>query len=371
MKNKQKKILAFGLIIVAILTVGGLIFLAARASTPAPVAPTAPGSKPKASEISYKTDPRCSVTFTVTDSCKEVAPKWSSWTACSKACGGGVQTRTCIPGSCGGAESCDTVDGGKSERSCNTKSCESNIAIDKKAYLDESDNSVGSYSLNQEIDSVSKNQVFVYTIKVTNNAADKADGVRISDQMTGQNQDKLIFKDKESTCDYSETEKTLICETSLNPGQTKQFSYRTTVAENAVNGTLIKNIASVTYLGKILKAQKDLLVSTVVSCNHTCTTDTECGNGLACDTVINKCRNSSCSNSTSCTCTTPAVSKPTVTSTMDSNPTDSKPRVTNAPAATRTPRPTELPDSGIMDATGVAAFAGGLILTVVGILLAL
>ena len=310
---------------------------------------------PPAASLIFEEDARCKGTFTATATCVLTPPVWSDWSDCSKSCGGGTQTRTCTTGSCGGADNCDAIDGGKAEKACNINACESNLSIDKKAYQDESDNAAGNYTLTQEIDTVSKNQAFVYNILVTNNAADKADGVVITDPLTGQNQDKLIFKDKDATCDYSSTNKTLTCNTSIEPGQTKQFSFRTSVSDTVVNGTVIKNIACLTYQNKKQCAEKDLLVSTIVSCNHTCTSDAECSGGLTCDTTSNKCRKSACLSSSSCVCATPTVARRIVT---------------RAPVS-RAPRPTTLPDSGIMDITGVAAFGGGLLLTVIGILLAL
>ncbi len=309
-----------------------------------------------AANLVFGQDNRCKGNFTAATTCVLTPPIWSDWSDCTKSCGGGTQTRTCTEGSCGGALNCDEVDGGNSEKACNTQSCESNVSIDKKAYQDEADNSSGNYSLTQEIDTVSKNQTFVYTIQVSNNAADKADGVKITDPLTGLNQDKLTFLDKEAVCEYSSPEKMVVCNTSLDPGETKEFSFRSTVSDAVVNGTVIKNIATVTYLGKILKAEKDLLVSTIVSCNHTCTSDTECGDGLLCDTETNKCRNNECSNITSCVCP---------------KPTERTASVPTRVPATRAPRPTALPEAGIFDFAGVAAFGGGLILTIVGILLAL
>ncbi len=50
---------------------------------------------------------------------------WSSWSTCSKTCGGGVQARTCTnPAPAGGGASCS----GPSSQACNTQSCYNNCA---------------------------------------------------------------------------------------------------------------------------------------------------------------------------------------------------------------------------------------------------
>lgn len=364
MKNQRKKILAIGLVALILFFIAGVVYVAIRASTSEPIAPTAPVSEPKAAIIAPGIDDRCMATFTITEitttpsntptatpsaTCVLEPPVWSEWSDCTKSCGGGTQTRKCTGGTCGGAATCDAIDGGNSTRACNTQACEASLSIEKKAYQDESTNTAGSYTLDEEISTVSKNQVFVYTITVTNSATVSAEGVVIKDPLTGLNQDKITFKDSEGTCTYTASNKTLTCNTSFNPGQTKTFSFRATVLDTAVNGDVIENEACLTYLGKELCAQKDLNVSTVVSCNHTCTTQSECGNGLTCDS--GRCRNSECLSSASCVCPTPTV----VTTTT----------------STPTPQPTILPESGIMDFAGVAAFGGGLLLAVIGILLAL
>lgn len=347
MKNAQKRFLAIGLLIVLILAVAGLAYLSLRTSTLTPVAPTAPASQPHAAAATYTEAPNCSASFTVAQVCTLVPPKWSDWGDCTKSCGGGTQTRTCTPGTCGGETNCDNLDGGNATRACNTEKCETNISIDKTAYQDESTNTVGSYSLKQEIDTVSKNQTYVYTITVKNNATQSAEGVTITDPLTGLNQEQLTFKDVESSCTWDLNTKAIHCTTSFDPGQEKKFSFRVTVSDGAVNGMTIKNNACANYQSKDVCAEKDLNVSTVVSCNHTCTSDAECGGELVCDTTSNKCRNSSCLSIESCICSVPK------------------------PSVTTTPKPTILPESGIMDVAGVAAFGGGLLLTVVGILLAL
>ncbi len=99
---------------------------------------------------------------------------------------------------------------------------------------------------------------------------------------------------------------------------------------------------------------------TPLGCNHACTDDDDCESGLACDTNSDRCRKPSCMNSSSCTC-----SKATPT---DEDEPETTRRVTRTSQRTQ---PTALPEAGILDLPGVAAFGGGLLLAIIGILLAL
>ena len=107
------------------------------------------------------------------------------------------------------------------------------------------------------------------------------------------------------------------------------------------------------------KLTKDLPVTTVVGCNNTCTTDDECSAGLTCDKTANKCRKAACVAETDCSCAVVTVA-PTITK-----------AAVPTKIATAAATPSILPESGILDLPGVAAFGGGLLLAVVGILLAL
>ncbi len=95
---------------------------------------------------------------------------------------------------------------------------------------------------------------------------------------------------------------------------------------------------------------------TPVGCNKRCTSDDGCTEGLFCDTESNRCRKPECSTSSSCRC-------PTARPTETDSPTRRVTRVAS--------QPTILKEAGILDFPGAAVFGSGLLLTVIGILLAL
>lgn len=231
----------------------------------------------------------------------------------------------------------------------------------KNAYLNVTSNTPGVYALTTPIDTVSKNQVYVYSIDIKNISDTVASVVVIKDSL--KNMD-VVFKDTVSGCTWNATTVELTCNTSLQPGETKTFSFRVTANSGIANGDVITNKAIVTYTGGTLELIKDLTVSTVVSCNNTCTTNAECSNGLTCDEATSKCRLATCLAEEDCVCAVAAATK--------------APVVTSKPTVTRTVTeavvkvtPETLTDAGILDLPGIAAFGGGLLLAVVGILLAL
>lgn len=240
-----------------------------------------------------------------------------------------------------------------------TKECGiSDLTMEKKAYQDESDNTAGDYHLDNEIDTVSKDQVFVYAFEITNNGAGPAENIQVVDTLKGDNADLLTFVDSDSRCKYTSSSRKITCTgMGLAADKTDTYKIRVKMSSNAVNGETVKNIGVLTYKdmptdGEI-EASLELSISTVVGCNNTCTSDDECGSGLSCDPDTNKCRKPACSDASSCNC--PA------------DPTDAPTRR----ATQRAAQPTVLPETGILDFPGVAAFGGGLLLAIVGILLAL
>lgn len=266
---------------------------------------------------------------------------------CPTACSTAASTITTCTNSCGVA----TTKQCAATAACGT----ADVSISKTAYKDETDNTAGVYVLTREISSVSKNQVFIYAMTIKNNGTATASSVVVTDTLNGEHQDLLTVVDKESRCTLSENDRKLTCSgLTLNPGASTTLTFRLRVSEAAANGDVIKNTGIVTYNGNTKEAKKDLTVSTVVSCNNTCTADSECGDGLTCNGATNSCRRAACSAETDCSC--PITSTPTGTPTV---------------TATGTPQPTILPEAGILDIPGVAAFGGGLLLAIIGIMLAL
>lgn len=346
---------------------------------------------------------------------------WQSAAACAAelvVAGACVPTGvvTCTPDcptACGTAASTITT----CKNSCNvatTKACPATAAcavldidIIKTAYWNEDANTAGVYDLQTEIGSVSKDQTFVYLISIENVSEANATNVTISDTLTGQKQDLLTYIDADAGCSYGATDRKITCSgISLAAGAKTQRAFRTKVSNTAVNGDVIKNTGKVTF-GTITKeATKDLTVSTIVSCNHTCTSDSECDGSLVCDTTANKCRDAACPTVAGCTCPTATVAPTptlarcnracdvdsdciaglicdTATSmcrneacTTKTNCVCTTATATAAPITEPTEpgiavEPTVLPETGILDFPGVAAFGGGLLLAIIGILLAL
>ena len=250
------------------------------------------------------------------------------------------------------------------------------ISAIKKAYKDSTANSAGSYSLSEEINTVSRGQMFVYTINMNNSGSGRAEGVSITDGLNGEGQENLSFIDSDSSCTYANETRTVTCTTNVEPNANKNVSFRVKVNDTVVNGTMIKN-TGIVKLGSVeLTVKKDLSTSSVVSCNQACNLDSECGDGLKCDTASKKCRDSRCVAEISCVC--PVATTPTPITVITNVPT-AAPTTIETPIITQTPAPTAvavvtpeiLPETGILDTPGLAAFGGGLFLAIIGILLAL
>lgn len=167
---------------------------------------------------------------------------------------------------------------------------------------------------------------------------------------------------------------------------------------------------SITTTTTITPTDTITITPTPVSCNESCIVDSDCVSGLYCDATSKKCRKSECSTEISCVCPTKTPTKePTIVGCNKRCDEDSNcmqglvcdKGVTNRcrrPSCmsssdcrcereiTTTRRPTEevtttrrpvareqerLVDAGILDLPGAVTFGGGLILAIVGILLAL
>ncbi len=251
---------------------------------------------------------------------------------------------------------CNTTRKVKGTKDCGTP----DISMIKKVYQDETSNKAGSYKYSTEIDTASKDQTVVIALEITNGGSATASGITVKDVLKEDNRELLTFVDSDSRCSYAASTRTVTCSSmNLSPNKSDVYAFRVKVSNNAVNGDTILNNALLSYTGMPtggeVEGEVEILISTVVGCNHVCTTDEECGTGLSCDPDTNKCRKPACADSTNCTCSSTAAA-PTRTSTR---------------AATRVAQPTTLPETGILDFPGVAAFGGGLLLAIVGILLAL
>lgn len=313
----KKKTLAIILVILIILLGGAAVYVATQLQTRQAVVPTAPVSKPSAAE----------------------------WV---------------------GSDGCTVL--GEATEAEETKSV---LEGTKKAFKNVTSNTPGHYTLTTEMDAVSKSQIYVYSMDLKNTGDGVASSVVIKDPLADM---PVTFMDAVAGCTYNATDFILTCNTSINPGETKTFSFRVKADDAIANGTVITNTANVTYSDGSLDLTKDLSVSTVVGCNHTCTTDEECTTGLVCDGTSGKCRKAACVVEEDCSCTVTGTITGTVTRTPTNTVTTTVTRViTSNPTliATEEATPTELPASGILDLPGAAAFGGGLVLAVVGILLAL
>ncbi len=408
--KKNKALLSIILIIVILLVAGASIFIASRLSTQSGIAPNAPASVPKACadecprsdgalvnctgaadgtnislcnaagrvEIcggkSY-TCPAPGGAWALTAATTATpSAAWAGSTACTVSATSlcvASGTITCTPDcptACGSAastiSSCtDSCGVAKTKVCAATSACADKITLTKKSYKNESSDTPASYT---EINSVAKNQTFIYAILIENKDTVSATGVNITDTLNGEHQDILTFVSAQTGCTYAATDKKITCANVTIPaGQTKQFNIRVKVGEGAVNGDIIKNTVVAAVSGTDITATNEVTVSTIVACNHTCTTDTECGTGLTCDTTTSKCRNATCASEDTCSC---PVTRVIVTAT----PAPTR-VVTAAPGVdiVEVAQPTVLPETGILDFPGVAAFGGGLLLAVVGILLAL
>ncbi len=252
--------------------------------------------------------------------------------------------------------------GVKSDGACSA-STQVDLNINKVAYEDESGNKAGDYELSSEIDSVSKNQIFVYAFEVTNDGDNKVEDIKVVDTLKGDNTDLLTYVDGDDRCSYASSTRKVTCDgMDLDGGESDTYAFRVKVSSNAINGDTIMNAGEISYKnmpdGGEIDASSELTISTVVGCNHVCTSDDECSTGLTCDTDTNKCRKPACADASTCNCPVEKV--------VD----DSTPTPTRRATVARV-EPTELVEAGILDFPGVATFGGGLLLAVIGILLAL
>ena len=418
MNTNKKKLLAIVSLILIMVFAGAAVMVSYRINSQQKVAPTAPQSEPKAAEADEADVPseadelareaagtpkpkcgRCVTTAncqtglicdTVDGRCKTNINTTICWSMPASCIVSGKATAlpcvptdviTCTPDcptECGLAASTistctDSCNGAKTKACPATTACTGDITISKKAFKFDG----GTYAYTTEIESVSKNQSFLYAAVIKNEGAIDATGVNITDTLNGENQDQLTFVDAKSGCTYSPTDRKVSCSNlTLKAGEEVTYAFKVKVGADAVNGDIIKNTVFVEVNGENLSATKDLTISTIVGCNHTCTGDTECSDGLVCDGTTGKCRKGTCAEEDNCLCpqvTAEPTARPTARTTAEptARPTEGE---AEAPVVVPTAvagQPTVLPEAGILDFPGVAAFGGGLMLAIIGILLAL
>lgn len=355
----KKKIIALILVLVVFLLGGASIYIATQMSTKQAVAPTAPESKPAASDNTVPVDswvgsPACTATASATAVVCVPSGVVTCIPDCPTACGTAASTITTCTDSC---------------EKATTKSC---LATDvcpevvlegvKKAFKNVTSNTPGKYTLTTEMDVVSKSQIYVYAIELKNTGTVVAPDVVVTDPLKDL---PLTFMDAATGCIYNATDIKVTCTATINAGQTKTLTFRVKASDGVTNGTLITNIASVVVPGGTLELTNTLPVSTVVGCNHVCTTNEECTSSLTCDTTTSKCRVAACLTEDDCICPTVVPAR-----VVTQQPTVTRVVTTIAPTVAAA-TPTILPETGIFDLPGVAAFGGGLLLAVIGILLAL
>lgn len=269
-----------------------------------------------------------------------------------------------------------------------TKTCYPDLEVTTKTYNDDSRNTEGNYYTDKEITKISRGEIMIYTMEVKNVGEGGAKNVVISDTLVGQNQNLLSFVDSENKCKFDFATKRLTCNIDLIPYRgAEKIKFRVKVSETALNGKIIRNTMRVVYGNKTKEDTVETLVSSVVECNEVCSNDSECSSGLACDVISGKCRRPSCTSSTTCTCT----STPKITAEITSSPTvgllpeteEETPSLTTTkkPTATLTDRyvadveageeNSSLPSTGILDLPQGGLLGGGVVLILIGILLAL
>lgn len=306
---------------------------------------------------------------------------------CPTACGQKAKViNTCV-NSCGVATT----------KQCNaTNACMSDLTIRNLTYKNETSNTPGNYRYLTTISTVARGQIYLYVIEIENTGDVDANDITLTNVLNSENQGLLTFVDAHSNCTYSSGNRTVTCtDMDVKAGEKGYVAFRVRVGNNAVNGEKIRNSVSARLDSTTGSASNELTISTVVGCNQTCTQDSECSTGLTCDSGADRCRRAACLAETDCTCPVTPTATPTraatatptraataaptgtATPTLTTTPTST----VTAGAATGTPtivlpttteeEPEILPETGILDFPGIAAFGGGLLLAIIGILLAL
>lgn len=215
----------------------------------------------------------------------------------------------------------------------------------------------------KDIATIAHSQEFIYKIKANNTGNTTLSDVTITDVLNGEHQDLLSFVSGNNGCAYSSTSKTVTCTiATIAASSSSEVSFKVKLAANAANGQVIKNKCKVKSGNLESECNSEITVSGTVTCNNACSKDDQCTNGLKC--LSGMCRKEACSSETDCIC-------PTSTATASATSRTTRPTTTSTRTATATATPANLPDTGVLNLPGAAAFGGGLLLTVLGILFAL
>jgi hypothetical protein len=105
-------------------------------------------------------------------------------------------------------------------------------------------------------------------MEVKNSGTGSAKNFKISDTLTGQNQNMITFVDSEDNCSFDYPSKKLTCEIeNLAPRGVVNPKFRVKVNQLALNGKVIRNTAKVSYGSKTRELNR-CLISSIVSCNE-------------------------------------------------------------------------------------------------------
>jgi len=226
------------------------------------------------------------------------------------------------------------------------------------------------------VSTVGKNQTVLYSLELVNKGDAVAPEVLITDVLPS----KLVFVESASGCTFGESTRAVSCKISLAANETKKVTFKAKTTYDVIDGEKIVNKAVVKLSPTISSAasseatgsecQNELSVSiaTVAGCDNVCTSDAVCSSGYVCDATVGKCRNAACTTEASCVCPTVTPTPVVVTAT----PVTAEESIVAETSVVTVPTTDQsLPEAGIFDLTGASVFGGGLLLAVLGILLAL
>jgi len=240
-----------------------------------------------------------------------------------------------------------------------------NVSCKQKEALNESGTA--------PISSVGANQIFTYTMDLINSGNTSSE-IILTDPLAS----SLIFVDSVSGCTFGSADKLVTCKTSLGAGETKKITFRVRTSTASLETPTINNTASVSAAGNALVVSQ---CSKTISFSTTTPTATPTATGTPTTTGTPTVTPTGTGSPTPTATGTP-TSTPTTTGAATPTATPTTPTGTSTPttavgsgAGTATPTSIAageaLPATGIFDIPGAAMFGGGLLLAILGILLAL